>query len=224
MTQHESLTWTRHEAYSVATEFVKVSKSLDAAETTLKEYMGDDPTRHEEVIHEYIKTAKTSLVNEKEKVDHVIRYNKQLQYLVRVVEQKVREQTALLRAHRVNWYSLRYKDVTSKEMEINTKAMRMLYGDDVTKRMSANEVKNANARALEMFNRCKTGFSTVDEVTSRRDSDDSADGTMSPHASSSSSKKRKSKVTTTTVDLSVSTTCTPQCKSRRLTNKKTENK
>ena len=186
-----------------------MSKSLDAAEATLKDYMGDLPTSHEKVIDKHIKTAKTSLVNEQAKVDHMIRYNKQLQVLVRVLEQKVREQTSLLRAHSVKWYKLRYKDIDRKRMEIHKKAMMMLYGDDVTKRMSADEVKRANDRALDLFNRCKTGFSAVAEVTS--------------HTSSSSSKKRKSKVVTT-VDLSVSTTCTPQCKSRRLTNKETETK
>ena len=86
----------------------KVSESLDAAEATLKEYMGDDPTCHEKVVHDCIKTARTSLVNEKEKVEHMMRYNKRLQYLVRVLQQKVREQTALLRAHRVKWYSCCY--------------------------------------------------------------------------------------------------------------------
>ena len=211
MAQNGRVRWRQHDAYSVATEFVNVSKSLDAAEATLKEYVADHPTHHEKRIDKYIKAAKSSLVKEQEKVDHMIRYNKQLQLSVRVLEQKVREQTALLRVHRVKWFKLRFKDRQRKELEINRTAVMMLLGDNVTKRMSANEVKAANDRALELFNRCKTGFSGVDEV-------------MSQHTSSSSlPKKRKSKVVTT-VDLSVSTTCTPQCKSCRLTNKKTENK
>ena len=202
MSQNERVTWTQHENYSVVTEFVKVSKSLDETENSLKEYMGNNPTPQEQVIHEYLKTAKTSLDMEKEKIDHVIRHNEQLQCYVRVLEQKVREQTALLRAHRTKWYQLRYKDVEDKQMEIHKKAMMMMYGDDVTKRMCANEVKDANDRALEMYNRCKTGFSTVDEVMSQ---------------------KRKSEVITTIVDTSVSTTRAPQSKTRRLTNEKTEN-
>ena len=168
MSQYDRLTWTQHEVYSVATEFVKVSKSLNAAEASLKIYHGGEPTPQEVVIHDHIKTAKTSLVSEKEKVDHVINHNKLLQQYVRVLEQKVQEQTAMIRAQRVKWYKLRFKDRDRELMEINRKAMMMLVCDDVTKRMSANEVNKANARALELFNRCKTGPSTVDEVTSKK--------------------------------------------------------
>ena len=145
-----------------------MSKSLDAAEATLKDYAGDHPTSHEKVIDKHIKTAKISLVQEQAKVDHMIRFNKQLQLLVRVLEQKVEEQTAMIRAQRVKWYKLRFKDRDRELMEINRKATMMLVSDDVTKRMSANEVNRANARALELFNRCKTGPSTVDEVTSKK--------------------------------------------------------
>lgn len=168
MSQYERLTWTQHEAYSVATEFVKVSKSLDAAEDALKKYHGGQPTPQEVKIHEHIETAKKSLVLEKEKVDHVINHNKLLQLYVRELEQKVREQTAVLRAHRVKWYSLKFKDQDRELMEINKKAMMMLVCDDITKRMSAKEVNEANARALKLFNSSKTGFSTVDEVTSKK--------------------------------------------------------